>query len=84
MAAKSSTYAEIGSATQKVLDILHEINTHETFCQTFGITQEELESTPESTATTAYGGYMIDTGLRGMWRMTTSKGLVGLRLRACR
>ncbi|XP_006458686.1 hypothetical protein AGABI2DRAFT_183659 [Agaricus bisporus var. bisporus H97] len=65
LAAKSSTYAEIGSATQKVLDILHEINTHETFCQTFGITQEELESTPESTATTAYGGYMIDTGLRG-------------------
>jgi hydroxymethylpyrimidine/phosphomethylpyrimidine kinase len=66
LAAKSSTFAQIGSATKVVFDVLQEIKTHESFCQTFGITQEELESTPESTATTAYGGYMIDTGLQGV------------------
>jgi hydroxymethylpyrimidine/phosphomethylpyrimidine kinase len=66
LAAKSATFAQIGSATQVVFDILHETKVHKSFCQTFGITQEELESTPESAATTAYGGYIIDTGLQGV------------------
>jgi hydroxymethylpyrimidine/phosphomethylpyrimidine kinase len=66
LAAKSATFAQIGSATQKVFDLLHEIKTHQSFCQTLGITQEELESAPESAATTAYGGYIIDTGVQGV------------------
>ncbi|KAF5349597.1 hypothetical protein D9756_008928 [Leucocoprinus leucothites] len=65
LAAKSSTFSQIESATQTVLNILREINTHNTFSLSFGITQEQLESTPETPATTAYGAYLIDTGLQG-------------------
>lgn len=67
LAAKSSTFIQIGSATQTVLNILQEINTHKAFCHSFGVTQEELQSTPESTATTAYGAYIIDTGVQGTY-----------------
>jgi hydroxymethylpyrimidine/phosphomethylpyrimidine kinase len=65
LAAKSSTFTEIDAGTQTVLDILHETNTHKAYCLSFGITQEQLESTPETAATTAYGSYLIDTGLQG-------------------
>jgi hydroxymethylpyrimidine/phosphomethylpyrimidine kinase / thiaminase len=65
LGAKSSTFSLIQSSTQVILDILHEIGTHKSFCTTFGVTPEELENTSESTATTAYGAYLIDVGLRG-------------------
>ncbi|KAF9453737.1 thiamine biosynthesis protein [Macrolepiota fuliginosa MF-IS2] len=65
LAAKSSAFTEIDAATRTVLNILSEINTHKAFCHSFGVTQEELDSTPETTATTAYGAYLIDTGLQG-------------------
>jgi len=65
LAAKSSTFSEIESATQTLLNILREINTHKSFCQSFGITQRQLESTPESLATIAYGAFLIDIGLQG-------------------
>ncbi|KXN91918.1 hypothetical protein AN958_11303 [Leucoagaricus sp. SymC.cos] len=74
LAAKSSTFPEIESATQTVLNILREINTHKSFCLSFGITQEELELTPETAATTAYGAYLLDTGLQG----DSTKLLMGL------
>jgi hydroxymethylpyrimidine/phosphomethylpyrimidine kinase len=63
--AKSSTFVQIGSATQTVLSILAEINTHKAFCNSFGVTQEQIESTPETAATMAYGAYLIDTGFQG-------------------
>ncbi len=62
---KAATFTEISSATQTVLNILSEVSMHKAFCHSFGITEEELESTPETTATTAYGAYIIDTGLQG-------------------
>jgi hydroxymethylpyrimidine/phosphomethylpyrimidine kinase len=65
LAAKSSTYEEIGDATKTILNILHEVGNHKAFCAKFGITAEDLERTPESAATTAYGAYIIDTGLQG-------------------
>ncbi|KAF5374577.1 hypothetical protein D9757_010163 [Collybiopsis confluens] len=66
LAAKSSTFASISSATQTILSVLQEINTHKTFCSAWGISEEELEyETREEAATAAYGGYLIDVGLRG-------------------
>ncbi|KAF8162743.1 thiamine biosynthesis protein [Crassisporium funariophilum] len=65
LAAKSTSFTTIQSSTQTILNILHEINTHKSFCATFGITDLELENTSEATATTAYGAYLIDTGLQG-------------------
>ncbi|KAL1748598.1 Phosphomethylpyrimidine kinase-domain-containing protein [Schizophyllum fasciatum] len=65
LAAKATTFAEVGRAVQTILNVLNEINTHKAFCGKFGVTEEELESTPEASATTAYGCYLIDTGLQG-------------------
>ncbi|KAF9460881.1 Phosphomethylpyrimidine kinase-domain-containing protein [Collybia nuda] len=65
LAAKSSTFTAIESATTTILNVISEIATHKSFCNTFGITNEELEDTPEAPATTAYGAYLIDVGLQG-------------------
>jgi hydroxymethylpyrimidine/phosphomethylpyrimidine kinase len=45
--------------------VLREIGTHRAFCAEFGVSAEELEQTPESAATTAYGGYLLDVGMQG-------------------
>ena len=51
---------------QSVQDILHEVSTtHRAFCTQWGIREKELEETPESTATTAYGAYIVDIRLQG-------------------
>ncbi|KAK0227900.1 hypothetical protein IW262DRAFT_1347728, partial [Armillaria fumosa] len=63
--AKSTTFPAIESATQTILNVLHEIGNHTTFCARFGITADELESTEESAATMAYGCYSLDIGLQG-------------------
>ncbi|TEB34011.1 thiamine biosynthesis protein [Coprinellus micaceus] len=65
LAAKSSSFGAIQSATETIMNVINEIATHKTFCQSFGISPEELESTPESTATTAYGAYILNVGLQG-------------------
>lgn len=38
---------------------------HRAYCAQWGITEEELNTTPEAPATTAYGAFILDTGLRG-------------------
>lgn len=65
LAAKSSTFPAIQSATEVILNVINEIATHKTFCATFGVSAEELENTPESTATTAYGAYILNVGIQG-------------------
>ncbi|RDB19193.1 putative hydroxymethylpyrimidine/phosphomethylpyrimidine kinase 2 [Hypsizygus marmoreus] len=65
LAAKSTTFEAIGSATQTIINIIHEIGTHKSFCNSFGITNDVLEGTPEAPATTAYGAYVLDVGLQG-------------------
>ncbi|KAF8901830.1 Phosphomethylpyrimidine kinase-domain-containing protein [Mucidula mucida] len=52
LAAKSTSFPAIASATQTILNVLHEIKNH-------------TDTTPESTATMAYGGYLLDIGLQG-------------------
>lgn len=65
LAAKSTSFVLIESSTQTILNVLHEIGNHKAFCAKFGVTADELENTPESAATTAYGAYILDTGLQG-------------------
>jgi len=62
---KSTHLNIITNSTQTILNVLQEINNHKEFCAKFGITQKDLENTPEAAATTAYGAYILDVGLQG-------------------
>ena len=56
----------MAAAVQSVQNILHEISTnHKAFCVQWGVSEKELEGTPESTTTTAYGAYIMDIGFQG-------------------
>jgi len=66
--AKSSTYAEFAAAAEVVLSIVKEHNMHVSFCAQWGVDLAELESTPESSACTAYGSYIMDVGMMGALR----------------
>ncbi|KAH8100341.1 Phosphomethylpyrimidine kinase-domain-containing protein [Cristinia sonorae] len=63
--AKSTTFSAIEDATKIIMNVIQEVVNHKAFCAQWGISEQELEATPESPATTAYGAYMMDTGLRG-------------------
>ncbi|EKM56098.1 uncharacterized protein PHACADRAFT_209595 [Phanerochaete carnosa HHB-10118-sp] len=65
LAAKSSTFAAIKTATDTIMNVINEVATHKSFCAKWGISEEELSATPESPATTAYGAYLLDIGLQG-------------------
>ncbi|KAJ7491032.1 Phosphomethylpyrimidine kinase-domain-containing protein [Mycena latifolia] len=65
LAAKSASFPLIESATETILNVLREIKTHRTFCAEFGISADELERTEESSATTAYGCFLMDIGIQG-------------------
>lgn len=65
LATKSSTFPAIKTATDTIINVINEVNTHKSFCAQWGITEYELLSTPESPATTAYGAYLLDVGLQG-------------------
>jgi len=65
LAFKSSDFEPISAAATIALGIAGEKSIHEKFCAEWGISAEELQSTPESTATTAYALYILDEGVRG-------------------
>ncbi|KAI0933434.1 hypothetical protein AcV5_005581 [Taiwanofungus camphoratus] len=65
LAAKSSTFTSIHSATSTIINVINEVSMHQSYCTQWGISEEELKATPESPATTAYGAYLLDTGLQG-------------------
>ena len=65
LAAKSTSFLGVESSAQAILNILQEIQTHRTLCESFCINYQELENTPEATTTTAYGSYLITVGLEG-------------------
>ena len=66
LAAKSTNYTAITAAMRSVQNILDEVTmNHVVFCTQWGISERELEGTPESTATTAYGAYIMDIGFQG-------------------
>lgn len=66
LAAKSTDFKAMATALESVQNVLHEISTnHKAFCTQWGVDGKELEETPESTATTAYGAYIMDIGFQG-------------------
>ncbi|KAI0648441.1 Phosphomethylpyrimidine kinase-domain-containing protein [Trametes meyenii] len=65
LVAKSATYGAIESATQTIINVINEVATHKAFCAQWGITEADLAATPESPSTTAYGAFLLDTGLQG-------------------
>jgi hydroxymethylpyrimidine/phosphomethylpyrimidine kinase / thiaminase len=65
LSAKSSTFEDISAAAAISLHIARESRTHVTFCNSFGITIEQLEAEPESAALGAYTRYILDVGLEG-------------------
>ncbi|KZT74039.1 hypothetical protein DAEQUDRAFT_660774 [Daedalea quercina L-15889] len=65
LAAKSSTFSSIQAATGTIINVLNEVSMHRDYCAQWGITEDELKATPESPATTAYGAFILDTGLQG-------------------
>ncbi|CUA72171.1 Thiamine biosynthesis protein THI22 [Rhizoctonia solani] len=65
LAAKSSTYSGAGAAATIVLHIVRESQMHVEYCAKWGVTPEELETTPELPATAAYARYIMDVGYQG-------------------
>jgi hydroxymethylpyrimidine/phosphomethylpyrimidine kinase len=66
LAAKSTSFTAMAAAMQSVQNVLNEVSTnHKAFCARWGVSEKELEETPESTATTAYGAYIMDIGFQG-------------------
>ena len=64
--AKTKSFAGIKPAVDTILNVLNEVSMHRAYCSNeLGISSDELESTPESPATTAYGAYLLDAGLSG-------------------
>ncbi|KAF8589696.1 hypothetical protein K439DRAFT_1332026 [Ramaria rubella] len=65
IAAKSTSFDTMRSSAGTMLNVARETSSHMEFCKSYGVSFEELLSTVESPATTAYGAYLIDVGLRG-------------------
>ena len=65
LGAKSSTFEDISAAATISLHIARESRSHVVFCNSFGITLEQLEAEPESAALSAYARYILDVGLEG-------------------
>lgn len=64
--AKSRSFKGIKPAVDTILNVLNEVSMHRSYCALeLGISEQELETTPESPATTAYGAYLLDSGLHG-------------------
>lgn len=65
LVAKSRRFVDIKPAADTIQNVIREVSMHKAFCETLGVSETELESTPESSATTAYGAYLLDCGLQG-------------------
>lgn len=65
LVAKSSTFPAMAAAATTIQAVVSETSTHEELCALYGITHNELRSTPESAATAAYGGFLLDVALAG-------------------
>ena len=65
LVAKSSTFPAMAAAATTIQAVVSETATHEGLCAAYGISHDELRSTPESAATGVYGGYLLDVALSG-------------------
>ncbi|ETW85143.1 hypothetical protein HETIRDRAFT_470181 [Heterobasidion irregulare TC 32-1] len=65
LAAKSPDYVAIRASAEIMLHVVRESTMHRSYCEKWGVTPEQLDSTAESAACTAYGAYIMDMGLQG-------------------
>jgi hydroxymethylpyrimidine/phosphomethylpyrimidine kinase / thiaminase len=72
LVAKGSSFSAMKPAAQTIMNVVTESAMHKSFCAQWGISDEELESTPESPATTAYGAFLLDIAIEGIWPRKSS------------
>ncbi|KAG9050792.1 hypothetical protein FS837_002348 [Tulasnella sp. UAMH 9824] len=65
LAAKSSTFLALESCARTIAHVVRETGMHVAYCQTFGVTENELLNTQESAALSGYTTYILEAGLRG-------------------
>ncbi|RDL35139.1 Ribokinase-like protein [Venustampulla echinocandica] len=64
---KAKKIEDMAGAAKVVAHIHHEMSLHVEYCRDFGITKEEMETTEESEACTAYTRYVLDIGQSEDW-----------------
>lgn len=65
LVAKSSTFATMEISTKILQQITNEFGLMKSLFDEWGISQAELDREQETSATTAYGAFIIDAGFRG-------------------
>ncbi|KAF4988407.1 hypothetical protein FGRMN_9790 [Fusarium graminum] len=64
---KAQNIEDISRATEIVQHIMHELKLHTTYCESFGVSIDQIRATPEKQACTAYTRYVLDVGQNGDW-----------------
>lgn len=64
---KANNISDIGASARIVQHIHTEMSLHLSYCASFGISQAEIEATPEAMACTAYTRYVLDVGAAQDW-----------------
>ncbi|KAL4917310.1 Phosphomethylpyrimidine kinase-domain-containing protein [Aspergillus aurantiobrunneus] len=64
---KAKDMESIAASARIVLHIQRETALHVDYCASFGLSKEEMEKLPESTACTAYSRYILDVGQSEDW-----------------
>ncbi|KAJ9270293.1 hypothetical protein DTO212C5_3536 [Paecilomyces variotii] len=64
---KARTMEAVAASSRIVLHIEEEMALHLSYCESFGITKEQIESIPETQACTAYSRYILDVGQSDDW-----------------
>ncbi|KAJ9107521.1 hypothetical protein QFC21_000978 [Naganishia friedmannii] len=62
---KSTSFAEIQAFSEIALHIAKESDMHVQFCQSFGVSLEDLQQATESPSNSAYSQYILDIGAQG-------------------
>ncbi|OIW34117.1 hypothetical protein CONLIGDRAFT_652470 [Coniochaeta ligniaria NRRL 30616] len=64
---KAKNIRDIAAGAAIITHITREMSLHITYCQEFGVSQDEIESTEEHQACTAYTRYVLDIGQSEDW-----------------
>lgn len=62
---KAENFTQMQQANASISTILQEVKLHIAYCKQWGITELELQQTPESPACIAYTRYVLDCGISG-------------------
>ncbi|WP_115586983.1 thiaminase II [Actinobacillus lignieresii] len=62
---KAENFDQMRYALDATQAILNEVELHLQFCREWGIEEQEVRKTPESSACVAYTRYVLDCGMRG-------------------